>query len=61
MAFESTGPPWGVHELVLGADVDANRSGQAARLTRMHPDRGSSAQFTPVREIHPFVDDPIWR
>jgi hypothetical protein len=37
------------------------RSARQAHLTRMHADRGSSAQFRPVPEFHPFVDDPIWR
>jgi hypothetical protein len=36
-------------------------SSRAVRLTRMDAARGSSAQFRPVPEIHPFVDDPIWR
>lgn len=39
---------------------DASRPGRSACLTRIHADRGSSAQFRPVPEIHPFVDDPIW-
>jgi transposase len=41
-------------------NADADLPGRSACLTRMHADRGSSAQLRPVPEIHPFVDDPIW-
>ena len=51
----------GLAVMVHAEEVTATQadSGRTAHLTRMYADRGSSAQFRQVPEIHPFVDDPI--